>query len=74
MPKTEAEMHGHGQHTSKILFRAVFATKVNKTRLFYFQILTDMWHYKRRESRVWMRLFTPDCTYHILATLYGNKL
>lgn len=42
MQHIEAKMHGHGQHASKILFRAVFAVKGNKTRLFYFLVLTDI--------------------------------
>lgn len=74
MQQTEAEMHGHGQHASKILFRAVFAMKVNETRFFYFLVLTDTSDIQEVcERRVWVRLFTQDGTYHILATLYGNK-
>lgn len=42
MQQTEAQMHGHGQHASKIFFRAVFAMKVNKTRLSYFLVLTNI--------------------------------
>lgn len=42
MQQTEAGMHGHSQQASKILFRAAFAMKVSKTRLFYFLVLPDI--------------------------------